>query len=333
MDIFSILKPKTFTLFIAPPAAGKTRYLLQMFKQDHWKFIFISPLRALADEFFLEAQKVTSTLLFSCAQERKEIFKKWKELKEGVLILTPELWDEKFLLQQNILLILDEVHLYEMWGETFRPKMREVFFSCATSGLPLLGLTATLSLEIQNKWEEEFILTFDDFVILDFGNEKLKYLPCYEVCVPHWLGQSFLQRRLEQEIKHKKEEETFLIFCAYRSQVEFLKKKFVKEGLSVLSCMGGQTRIFRQDLFKNPRPDLILATTALSHGVNLPILSKIFIMYEVKNKDLWLQMVGRGGRKGEEYVLYHLDRPFLKNGREPLFKLLWKDLCFKFLGF
>ena len=55
------------------------------------------------------------------------------------------------------------------------------------------------------------------------------------------------------------------------------------------------------------RIDCIFSTTTLSHGVNLPEIKKVFIDYEVKNFDFWLQMIGRGGRQGSDYQVYSTD--------------------------
>ena len=41
--------------------------------------------------------------------------------------------------------------------------------------------------------------------------------------------------------------------------------------------------------------------------MNLPEIKKVFIDYEIKNYDFWLQMIGRGGRQGSEYHVYTSD--------------------------
>lgn len=41
--------------------------------------------------------------------------------------------------------------------------------------------------------------------------------------------------------------------------------------------------------------------------MNLPEIKKVFIDYEVKNYDFWLQMIGRGGRQGSGYEVYTTD--------------------------
>ena len=41
--------------------------------------------------------------------------------------------------------------------------------------------------------------------------------------------------------------------------------------------------------------------------MNLTEIKKVFISYEVKNYDFWLQMIGRGGRRGSDYEVYTFD--------------------------
>ena len=54
----------------------------------------------------------------------------------------------------------------------------------------------------------------------------------------------------------------------------------------------------------------------MSHGVNLPEIKKVFINYEVKNYELWLQMIGRGGRQGSLYEVYSFDQFHLQEGQK-----------------
>jgi superfamily II DNA or RNA helicase len=72
-------------------------------------------------------------------------------------------------------------------------------------------------------------------------------------------------------------------------------------------------------LKSQPNPDFIISTTVLSHGVNLPKIEKLFFTYKVENPDLWIQMVARGGRKGEEFQVFALEEPI------GLFWSSWKN--------
>ena len=118
----------------------------------------------------------------------------------------------------------------------------------------------------------------------------------------------------------KKGKGIILYFCKYRSEVDFWVEYFSLKKVVILGCKGGEVGDFIKALKENPYPRCIFATSALSHGVNLPSLSKIFIGYQVKDLNFWIQMVGRGGRRGEHFELFHQDN----------FKRSWRGLIFDF---
>src|SRR5690606_22468385 len=99
----------------------------------------------------------------------------------------------------------------------------------------------------------------------------------------------------------EKEASVKLIFCQYRTEVFQWEKELNENGFSCIPCVGGESKYMAKRLQENPRPDFIVATTVLSHGVNLPEIKKIYFTYKVSNIDFWVQMVARGGRKGEDY--------------------------------
>ena len=104
-------------------------------------------------------------------------------------------------------------------------------------------------------------------------------------------------------------EGTNLIFCKYRSEVEKWEKRLFQKGYSVWTCVGGEAGEFSKRAQNENPPNFIIATTVLSHGVNLPQISRIFFLYQVNNLDFWIQMVARGGRRGEAYEVYALENP------------------------
>jgi len=81
------------------------------------------------------------------------------------------------------------------------------------------------------------------------------------------------------------------------------------QGQSVWTCVGGEDSLFSLKVQSEKPPKFIVATTVLSHGVNLPNISRIFFLYSVKNLDFWIQMVARGGRRGEKFEVFALENP------------------------
>ena len=116
------------------------------------------------------------------------------------------------------------------------------------------------------------------------------------------------KEELVEELRIKKESDVYLVFCSYRSEVDELVARSRRMGLRSLGCVGGEVEGFLKELeLTHGAIDCIFSTTTLSHGVNLPEIKKVFINYEVKHYDFWLQMIGRGGRRGADYEVYTFD--------------------------
>jgi superfamily II DNA or RNA helicase len=296
----------TLWLMIAPPAWGKTYRLLDLFrKRSDVLYIFVSPLRALANEFNEKISPQFQSLLI-------EGHKNWQQFlgDEQVVIVTPELiLGQLFRLNRvdrPILFILDEFHLYSYWGTTFRESMWETLIEIALTEKPILAMTATYGQLEENFFINQLKNQIEIIVKIDQGNQRLLYPPSeIRLISPNLRGKIkyFVLHELE-----KKKRGSVLFFVEYRSLVQEYEKIFSSLGFRVLSCVGGEAAQFSLKLQQFPDPDLIIATTVLSHGVNLPKISSILFSYELKNDDFWIQMVGRGGRKGETYNLYTFDK-------------------------
>lgn len=328
-----------FFFLIAPPAWGKTRLILDLLKKRKGHFIFVSPLRALANEFYEATQKVYPNFCLTPGNNIKETLEDFSRLPNALLIVTPEQCSENLIehisnISRKGLLIFDEFHLFSYWGESFRPRMREAFIDLCSLEWPSLGLTATMDKNMLHRWEQELALQFEHLYALDVGNQTLINIPQKIHLFPRFLFKNALRRRFERELSKRKG--TFLYFCRYRNQVDVAVRYYRARGLSVIGCKGGEVALFCDELKRTPNPDCIFATSALSHGVNLPAIEKIFFDGEIKNLDFWIQMVGRGGRKGESYEVFTYD-DFSPRSDMLLEKKCWRlmktialDLCLFF---
>lgn len=260
----------------SPPASGKTYWIKSFVSQyDENKVLIISPLRALADE---------------CRE-------KWGAYP---LVMTPEEWTLKKVSAEVV--IFDEFHLHFYWGDTFRPLMWEVFYELSTEAKLIVLLTATLPL-----WMKEEIETygtqFNQLMWVDQGNQQLKTPPVKYIKAPgkRWLTE-YICGNFENGVR--------LIFCQYREEVFWWKRHLQEQGFVVWSCVGGEAQEMKSKMASGERPHFIVATTVLSHGVNLPEISCVYLLYPLKNQDFWIQMVARGGRKGGDYRVFALENPY-----------------------
>jgi ATP-dependent DNA helicase RecQ len=306
---------RSFTLMLAPPGWGKTHLLLKLFKNYSKRFVFISPLRALAEEFFEKAHEVITTFKVNKRIERAESFKSFYQKERCLIILTPEMIDNDFLFylektEHRPVVIFDEFHLFYYWGESFRPVLWDILMGVATSNASILGLSATMNEDYLHKWKRDFLLNSSQLFLLDLGNQKIKNIPKENYWFPSFFKKVFIKRFLFELRQNRSE--VFVFFCRLRTEVDFWLRYCERENISALGCKGGEVLNFVQELKELPKPRCIFCTTSLSHGVNLPCVSKVFISYKVGNPDFWLQMVGRGGRRGEAFEIFSFDSYLLK---------------------
>lgn len=260
-------------IMTSPPATGKTFWIENFHAEVGEPILVISPLRALADE---------------CR-------KNWGE---KISVMTPEEWLVKKELSRIV--IFDEFHLLSYWGNSFRPVLWEVFMElCLVCDLAI-GLTATFSEEIR-KETEELHAGFSSITWSDHGNQELRFQPKeYYRFSREFLGTCLL---------HLKPQGTTLVFCEFRDEVTEWEKRLKNSGFSVWGCRGGEATSFSKRVQEEKAPEFIVATTVLSHGVNLPSIRRVFFLYPVRNIDFWIQMSARGGRKGESFEVFALEPP------------------------
>lgn len=332
-----LFHPSCFTLFTAPVASGKTRMVVEFYREHDFKIIYLSPLRALANEVFanLQAREEKNVFLAGGELTLDVVLEKFIQSKKAFLVTTAELLSEGFIeelcsLEQKVLFVIDEFHLFYHWGESFRPVLHDRLLAIFNFYFPVLAVTATMSEEVMNRMKRDLSYYQDFWIHIDYGNHQLHRSPSsvlsFKGLKPHYIQKAFWR-----EIRQKKESEIFLYFCAYRGQVDEFVERARRLGFHSIGCVGGEVENFLAAVKESEgKIDCIFSTTTLSHGVNLPEIKKVFIDYEVKNYDFWLQMIGRGGRQGSHYQIYTTDE-FHTSKKERL-KHKAKILLGDFLG-
>ncbi len=263
-----------FLILTSPPASGKTFWIESFAQSYEGSLLVISPLRALADE---------------CREM-------WGN---RITVMTPEEWLGKKNFSDVV--IMDEFHLLFYWGDTFRHVMWEVFESLSSEAKLVIGLTATLPEDIKER-VATFSCHFDSLHWIDMGNQTLRWLP-----ENYFQVSRDLLTRCALFLPHKG---TSILFCEFRKEVLDWEKCLRDEGYSTWSCRGGEAPLFREKIKNESPPDFIISTSVLSHGVNLPPITRVFLSYSIKNRDFWVQMIARGGRRGEKYEVFALEPPY-----------------------
>lgn len=302
-EINTLLDNSKNILLLAPTGWGKTTLLIDLIKASNHTWIYLAPLRALANEFYFRiVPTIPTTKLIKHHYEVKELIQ--NGTKPKLLIITPELLVEELLnsYEEGTNIVFDEIHLFYYWGESFRPTLFECLESILSYPFPCLFLTATLSDTLREKWEEQMKLSLNESFLINIKNHTLKKDPKKIVYTPRIFRKDVLDHLLSFETKYSK-----LIFLPYKKEVLSFKLKLQSLGFSVISCIGGETEAFSLELLQTPKPDFILGTSAISHGVNLPRISLVFTSYSLNNYDFWVQMIGRAGRMGENFEVYSMD--------------------------
>lgn len=332
MASLHLIPDSSFVLFLAPPAWGKTRMIEELWLEGERGVIFVSPLRALALEVFERFKKHKHVFYLEGQGEWREIQKDFKNARKPFLVTTPECLNSEFYdfldaSNNKPLVVIDEFHLFYIWGEEFRPQLFECVMAFALTKAPLLGLSATMKSELIGKWKYDFSFSVDHLFLLDLGNQSLLYPPQQKHFFFSFFPKIFRRRFIYELLKE--ENTTLLYFCSRRHEVDQWLDFCARRGILALGCKGGEVQGFIEALKKYPQPRVIFATSALSHGVNLPPLSKVFIGEALGQKDFWLQMAGRGGRKGEHYDLFSFDE-FEGNFRYKC-RIFIKELFYDFI--
>lgn len=280
-----ITQPHSFLCLVSPPASGKTSFLLQLLDDyPEYQWVFVSPLRALADEF----------------RERLD--------EREMLVLTAEKLQhssyEYLFCNPQVIFVLDEFHLIYDWGYSFRFHLLDIWYRVSISQAHAIALTATLTDQLLIELFQDSTRNFNQSYFLDFGNMRFKYQP-HKI---EWLQSKKWITELLFQVQIQKKR--IIVFVAYRHQVDDLIKLATQKGIHVLGCKGGEVDLFRDKLAKDfEQVELIVSTSCLGHGVNLPSFDSVFITYEC-SESFWIQMAARGGRKGELFEVYSVSQAF-----------------------
>ncbi|HDN82977.1 MAG TPA: DEAD/DEAH box helicase, partial [Candidatus Altiarchaeales archaeon] len=337
-----IVKSKVFSgkngLLVTPTASGKT-FAAELLMAKHLemggKIVYVTPLKALAYEKYLEFKKYEN-LGYKVALEIGDLDASNlpRTLSFDILVVTAEKCDSMLRSRARLfdgvsLLIVDEIHLlatdrgpvYEIIITKFRKLLKD---------LQILGLSATIGNpeEIANwldaeliisEWrpvplKEEVIVAKDKFKktisivenTLNDGGQVLIFTTSRKSCeslaekIANTLN---LSSGLEKELK----EISASILEAVNTPTEQCKKlaSCVAKGVGFHHAgITNAQRMIIEDSFKDGSLKVIVSTPTLAAGVNLP--SRVVIIYSLKRYDNfssryiavmeYKQQAGRAGR-------------------------------------
>ncbi len=295
------------SLLLAPPAWGKTSLLMDLFAKRPGRWVYLAPLRALAGEFYQRVKGLVDTYYLASQSDLAKLVQKGGH-PPALVVATPETFGEEgvaWATEVGACFVLDEIHLFYLWGESFRPWLREYLYIVGSSGQNILALTATLSESFLEQCRAEFSWAEYRVHVQDWGNFQWAYPPqCMRYYGP--MGGRRLRRSFALGLKRG---QTSLLFVQTRREVDYWVDFCQRHHFPALGCVGGEVAHFQKELKSGPRPLAIVCTSVLSHGVNLPSFRAVYLGFAVEEDALWLQMGARGGRRGETFTLHCLNWP------------------------
>ncbi|WP_435275570.1 DNA helicase RecQ [Psychrobium sp. nBUS_13] len=272
--------------------------------------IVVSPLISLMKDQVdtLQANGVAAAYLNS-SQTREESMQVLNAMQYGeikLIYVAPErILQPNFLerIQQlHISLIaIDEAHCISQWGHDFRPEYASLGqIKSVLPTPPIMALTATADDATRQEISSRLNLNDPFYHQASFDRPNIRYT-LYEKFKP------FTQ--LLQYLKTQNNN-SGIIYCTTRKQVEETAFKLQQQNFSVLGYHGGMEhseRMSVQESFIRGDTDIVVATVAFGMGIDKPDV-RFVIHYNIpKNIESYYQETGRAGRDGmaaEAVMLY-----------------------------
>ena len=300
-EIITHLLNRRDALIVLPTGGGKSLcYQLPALIFDGVTVV-VSPLISLMQDQVMQLQQRGIHAVFlNSTLSHPEYVATMQRVKRGevkLLYVAPEtLMRPEILLmldESNVAcLAIDEAHCISQWGHDFRPEYRQLVsvrerFETAVC----VALTATATPRVREDVKQSLKMQEGDEFIASFDRANLFIAVEPKV--------DSLNQTLAFLNSHR--DESGIIYCQTKKQVESLSRELVEHGISALpyhADLDSETRKQNQEAFINGDTRVIVATVAFGMGIDKEDVRFVLHVGLPQEPESYYQEIGRAGRDG-----------------------------------
>ena len=237
--------------------------------------------------------------------------------------------EHHLLYRQYAYMVVDEAHVVDKWGLSFRPAYRQLGQLRQKLGQPpTIALTATASHQSQKAILDSLGIPKAKVVVAGFYRDNIK------IHNQKLRSDDEKHQHIERLIK-KNPADKILIFALTIKKGEELAQALKQKGVEVdlfHSNLKPTTKMELQNRFSGlaePKMRVLISTSAFGMGINIPDIRHVVHILPPTNLTDYVQQIGRAGRDGQPSKAHLLYRPYDKNlmNYMALDTIYWKKLA------